>query len=118
MTERDDNAAREDAPADAGREAGVPGGRAEALGGDEEVAEAASAREVGGDAGVVLDGRGIAADVGEQREDLGLEAGVRIAIGGGSGCCGLQAANVGEDGDDLGLGLGVGVGIWGGNGGC
>ena len=110
FAERGGDAAREEAPVDAGREAGVPGGRAEALGGDEEVAEAAGAGEVGGDAGVVVDGGGVAADVGEQREDL--------AIGGRSGCSGLRAADVGEDGDDLGLGAGVGIGIGGRNGGC
>ena len=46
----------------------VARGRAEALSGEEEVAEAAGAREVGCDAGVVLDGGGVAADadVGEE----------------------------------------------------
>ena len=46
--------------------------KGEALGGDEEIAEAAGTGEVGGDARVVVDGGGAAADVGEQQEDLAL----------------------------------------------
>ena len=49
----------------------VARGRAEALSGEEEVAEAAGAREVGCDAGVVLDGGGVAADASERKAGVG-----------------------------------------------
>ena len=49
----------------------VARGRAEALSGEEEVVEAAGAREVGCDAGVVLDGGGVAADASERKAGVG-----------------------------------------------
>ena len=93
VADRGGDATREEAGADARREAGVVArGRAEALGGEKEVAEAPCAREVGGDAGVVLDGGGVAADadVGEEGEGLGPGSGLGVGIGRGRG--GLRAA--------------------------
>jgi hypothetical protein len=86
VAERGDDTAREETDVYARREAGVvPGGRAEAFGGEKEVAEAAGTREVGGDAGVVLDCSGVAsdADLGEEREGLGPGLGFGVR---GRGC--------------------------------
>ena len=79
----------------------VARGCAEALSGEEEVAEAAGAREVGCDAGVVLDAGGVAADadVGEEgrrrappRLGDGRDGGTgeRTAGGGCRGCVRLR----------------------------
>lgn len=86
VAERRGDAAREEAPADAPLESSVPGGRAEALGGEEELPEPPRAHEVGCDAGVVLDGGGIAPHVGEEREGgLGFGARAGSAPGGRTG---------------------------------
>nr|CAB3496270.1 unnamed protein product [Digitaria exilis] len=89
VADRGCDAAREEAGADARREAGVVArGRAESLGSEEEVAEAAGPGEVGGDVGVVLDCGGVAADADVGEEGKGLGPGFGFGFGARIGCGG------------------------------